>query len=856
MDLRVAHAVTILFSDIEGSTQLARTLGPARWSSLLAEHHRLLSEAVASTGGEVVQTEGDGALAFFPTETAAVEAAHRAQRAFAEADWSEGVGVLRVRMGVHTGVVEPHPQGWVGLDLHLAARIAAAANGGQILVSSATRRGLSDTERIRDLGEHRLKDFPEPEHLHHVLLNGEEPPAPRTQPVRPTNLPPQTRILVGRADERRRLTELLRAPRPPVVTLVGMGGIGKTRLALQVATDVLEDFAGGVFVVRLAGLTAPDALLPTIAESLRMSGGSPTSLMVQLVERLGNRPTLLVLDNFEQLLDAAPSVAALASEAPALRMLVTSQLPLRLGCEQVIRLGPLEAGEAVELFTERARARLGDFSPEDEERHAIRQICLHLDGMPLGIELAAARLGTLSPVELAGRVSHPLALLTRGDRDLPERQQSLRATMSWTCGLLSEKPRRLLARMAVCAGPVPLSMIEALSRPERAPEQVLDDLDELLESSLVRRIDDRRLGSRYLVPQALRDYALEELLGDEDEALARRRHAEHVARVAHEAQLWKWGATEAQRKALLAVAAEVRPAVTWATGHDAALQVRLGARLAPYLVYRGVISETAEILEQARTTGAGTAAERAWVVTLLAKCEQMQGGGARAEALAEEARGLWDQVDDAQERAVGLGDLSWVLRWSERYDDALDLMRNSLRVLRGCGERRLLLRGLVFLAHALADTHDVSGTMEIVDEAAALTDDDRIWELDAIRADCALYCGEFERAVHLYGRSLAWASESGESHQTLMDLRSLTVSLARAGRSEAALEMSEITRQIELETGRRGAPPELVEDLAGARADVQQALDETTAAGALERARRLEPGQRIVRALQLCARPS
>jgi predicted ATPase len=753
-------------------------------------------------------------------------------------------------MGLHTGVVEPHPQGWVGLDLHLAARIGAAANGGQILISSATRRGLSEAEHLRDLGEHRLKDFPEPEHLHHVLLDGEEPPAPRTQPVRPTNLPPQTRILVGRKEERERLIELLRGSGPSVVTLVGLGGIGKTRLALQVASDLLEDFPGGAFVVRLAGIRDPEALLPAIAESLRMSGGSSASLMAQLVERLANRPTLLVLDNFEQLLDAAQTAAALSAEVSSLRMLVTSQLPLRLGGEQVIRLGPLEAVDALELFTERARARLGDFSAEDEERTAIAEICLQLDGMPLAIELAAARLTTLSPVELAGRLSRPLTLLTRGDRDLPERQQSLRATMAWTCNLLSKESRRLLARMAVCAGPAPLSLIEALSSPGREPEQVLDDLDELLDGSLVRRIGDRRLGSRYLVPQALRDYALEELL--EDEAVVRRRHAEQVARVAHDAQLWKWGATEAQRKALLAVAAEVRPAVTWATGHDAALQVRLGARLAPYLVYRGVISETREILDQARSCGAGTTAERAWVVTLLAKCEQMQDGGARAEVLTEEARGLWDQVDDPQERAIGLTNLSWVLRWSERHDEALDLMHDSLPILRVSEDLRLLLRGLVFMAHTLADMHNVPATMEVVDEAAALADDDRLWELDAIRADCALYLGQFERAVELYAKSLAWASDSGESHQTLMDLRSLTVSLARAGRHEAALEMSEITRQIELETGRRGAPPELIKDLAGARADVQQALDEPTAAAAVERARRLEPGQRIVRALQLC----
>jgi predicted ATPase/class 3 adenylate cyclase len=851
MDLRVAHAVTILFSDIEGSTQLARRLGPARWSALLAEHHRLLEAAVQSAGGSVVQTEGDGALAFLPSERAGVEAARRAQLSFRGTDWGDGVDRLRVRMGLHTGVVEPHPQGWVGLDLHLAARIAAAANGGQILVSSVTRRGLAADTELRDLGEHRLKDFPEPEHLHHVVIDQEPVPAPRSQPVRPTNLPPRTRPLVGRERERASLVALLRSPGAPVLTLTGVGGIGKTRLALQVAAELLEDFPGGVFVVRLAGIREAGALLPAVAESLGMSGGSPSSLMAQLAGRLGGRATLLVLDNFEQLLDAAPAVATLAAEAPASRMLVTSQFPLRLNTEQVVHLGPLEGEDSMDLFAERARARLGEFSLDEEDRQAVAEICERLDGMPLAIELAAARLATLGPRDLAQRLNRPLALLTRGDRDLPERQQSLRATIAWTCSLLDDGTRQLLAGLAVCAGPVPLSMIEALCRPERTPDEVLDDLDALLDSSLVRRIDDRRLGARYVVPQALRDYALEQLLTPDVEPVVRRRHAEQVAELAREAQLWKWGATEAQRVALLSVALEIRPAVAWAAHNDPALQVRLSAALAPYLVYRGVISETSEVLDQARASEAGTPAQRAWVVTLLAKCEQMQGNGARADTLSGEALDLWNQVPDDIERAVGFADLSWVLRWGQRFDDARRLMEQSLSSLRGSGDRRLILRGLVFMAHALADMADVPATLAVVDEAAALAGEDQVWELDAIRGDCALVGGEPSRAIRFYAKSLAWTSESGEAHQMLMDLRSLTLSLAQAGHAEPSLEMGEITRLIELETGRVGVPPELAADLGSALGSARETAGETACLAAITRARELEPGQRVVRALEL-----
>ena len=802
---------TFLFTDIEGSTQLARRLGQGRWMETLTEHHRIVGNAIATHGGRVDHTEGDAFVAVFTDATAAIRAAADAQRRLAAYAWPEGVGNIRVRMGLHTGTVLAHATGYLGLDVHLAERVGSAANGGQILITEATLRAAGGGVAVRDLGAHRLKDFPEPERLYHVMMQtvDEGPvPVPRTASVRPTNLPPQTRALVGREREGTLLHELLLGDAGHIVTLTGIGGSGKTRLAVAVARDLLDAFAGGVFLVRLAGVSDQTSIVPMIAEALGVTGHGDISLSELVAGRLDDQPTLLILDNFEQLIDGAAVIATLSESAPRARILITSQVPLRVAAERTVPLEPLARSDAVTLFVERAQALVPEFAPDEDERAAIEAVCARLDFMPLAIELAAARVGVFAPRELERRLKRPLTVLTHGERDAPERQRSLRATIDWTYSLLDPGSRDLFARLGACVGAVPLEAVEALAGGNGSSTTALDALERLLEFSFVRRQEDRRLGLRFRVPQALRDYALERLMAAGEEDGVRRRHADYVTVVAHDVRLWKWGTTPRQRTALLAVAEEIRTAVAWARSTDPELHVQMCAGLAAYWVYRGVISEVSEEFRRARASGLGSRADRAWILTLLAKCAQFEADHGAAAQLVGQVRTEWESVEDEVQRAVGLQQLSWVLRWESRYEEGIELAQEALAILRRTGDPNLLLRGLVYLAHALADAGDPDATEAVLKEAGPLAASDPTWELTPIYADCALMRGDYTAALNLYTKSLQLASASGEAHQVMMDMRAVALSLLRLGKTEPALEVSELVAREEQRTGRLGDSPE------------------------------------------------
>jgi predicted ATPase/DNA-binding SARP family transcriptional activator len=660
------------------------------------------------------------------------------------------------------------------------------------------------------------------------------PPAP-ARPGR-TNLPPQARVLVGRARELSELRGLLLSDQKQIVTIAGIGGSGKTRLAVAVAHALLDEFPGGVFVVRLAGIGDPASLLPMIAEAAGVTGQSKLPLARVLATRLGSEPTLLVLDNFEQLVAGAAILSELVEGADELSALVTSQVPLRIATERIVALGPLAEDDAVDLFVERARVAVAGFAPHQADCEAIGEICARVDHMPLAIELAAARVSTLSPRALAERLEQPLGLLTRAARDAPARQRSLRAAIEWTHELLDPAQRSLFARLGVCAGAVPLTAVEAIA-PASGEAEVLDALAGLLDFSFVRRLEDDRAGARFLVPQALRDFALERLIaaGLEDET--RRLHGEYVAQVAHAARLIKWGASDEQQAELRAVSSEIRPAVAWARQHDLQTHVRICAALASYWVYGGVLSEATTEFDRARASDAGSAAERAWLLTALAKCAQLTSVDYDAAGLADQALAEWAAVDDELERALGLDYLSWVVRWEARYDDAIALAAESLIVLRRTDDRRLILRGLVFLANAYADAEDVKSTEAILTEAEELADGDPVWELAAIRGDCEFYKGNDLAALSWWAESLTWTSTTGESHQMLMDMSCITQSLARLGASEAALDVFELVRLERARTGRSGDVPKFQTWLQEAVTAARKQVDQETARRAAARAR-------------------
>ena len=459
----------MLLTDIEGSTRMAREAGD-EWPAVLGHHDAILDAAIAAEAGEVSNTTGDGLFAVFDDTHAAVRAAVAAQRALRDHS-------IRARMGIHRGRLQRGAAGYLGIEIHRLARVMAAGHGGQVLLSAAARDGLDGVE-LEDLGLHRLKDFPEPERVFHLVIDGSRPadfPPLKTRSVRPTNLPVLETPLVGRTDELAAL-RLLLTERARLVTLTGQGGSGKTRLALAVAVDLLDGFAGGAWFVPLADHVDAAQLLPTVAEKLRVADEAARPLLVTLADRFEQELTLLVLDNLEQLRGAPAVVRDLLAAAPSLRVLATSQAPLRIAAEHVMALGPLPPGDAQRLFVERATARRAGFDASDSMA-AITAICKRLDGLPLAIELAAARTAALSPENLLDRLDGAMTVLKGRDHDRPERHRSLQAAIEWSHGLLGPRQQMLFAWLTAFATSFTLADAEALLH-----DDIIDEVEELVEA--------------------------------------------------------------------------------------------------------------------------------------------------------------------------------------------------------------------------------------------------------------------------------------------------------------------------------------------------------------------------------------
>ena len=540
--------VTFLFTDIEGSTRLVQGLGDA-YPPLLEQHHDIVRSAIEANDGLVVSTEGDSFFAVFPSAPAALRAAVEAQLALERHPWADDARI-RVRMGLHTCEGRIGAGSYVGVDVHRGARIGAAGHGGQVLLSASTaqlaERALPPEVSLIDLGEHRLKDLLQPERIFgvgHPSLAAEFPPL-KTLTGRPNNLPMQTSELVGRDGELREIRDLLADPGIRLLTLFGPGGIGKTRLAVQVGAEQADRAPDGVYFVDLSPVTDADAAFDAVARAVGASGtGAPLDLLRQ---RLAPLRVLLVLDNLEQVIEAAGGIAELLGSSPGLRILVTSREALRIRGERLFAVPPLtlpddvtsEAAvarsEAGRLFVERARDARPGFELTDDEAGDVAEICVRLDGLPLAIELAAARIALFSPGELRDRLREHAGDLGGGTRDLPERQQTLRSTIEWSERLLDEDERSTFRLLSVFAT-ARIEAVEAVaSRLDGdAGKDVLPRLVSLVDKSLVRSLDEdghRRLS----MLETIRDYATERLdeLPEERDAV-RRAHAEHFAGVAH-----------------------------------------------------------------------------------------------------------------------------------------------------------------------------------------------------------------------------------------------------------------------------------------------------------------------------------
>jgi len=538
--------LTFVFTDIEGSTASVGALGERAWRDVLVDHAVILRRAFTAHGGREVRTEGDSFFFVFASAPAAVAACAAAQRALAGHAWPHGAAV-RVRMGLHAGEAAPGGEesgvDYVGFDVHRAARVAAAGHGGQVLLSE-TARSLAVDElpagvSLRDLGEHRLKDLSRPERLHQLDIEGLEVRFPRLRTLEAArhNLPVQLTTFIGRERELAEARRLLEGTR--LLTLVGPGGTGKTRLALQIASESAERFPGGVAFVALAPIRDPDLVPPTIAHALgiQLAGAAPP--LEQVIAYLRDRRTLLVLDNFEQVAAAATQVAELLRSAPDTAVVVTSRSALGLSGEQEFPVPPLEladpgladapavaASEAARLFAERARAVKPDFAITGANASVIAAICVRLDGLPLAIELAAARVKLLSPAAILERLGSRLALLAGGVRDLPERQRSLRGAIGWSYDLLEQSERRLFERFSVFVGGAELEQIAVVCGPEEEiGGDVLEGLAALADKSLLVATP-REAEPRFSMLETIRDFALERLDEAGEHAPTARRHAE------------------------------------------------------------------------------------------------------------------------------------------------------------------------------------------------------------------------------------------------------------------------------------------------------------------------------------------
>jgi predicted ATPase/class 3 adenylate cyclase len=749
--------VTFLFTDVEGSTRLLQEHGE-RYGDVLAEHRRAVRGSVANHGGVEVDTQGDAFFFAFAGASDAVAAAEEAQAALAD-------GPVQVRMGIHTGEPQLTDEGYVGIDVHKAARICAAAHGEQVVLSERTRSLLDGPFSLTDLGLHRLKDLGEPEKL--VQLG--ERAFPPLRSLNATNLPVQASALVGRERELAEAQTLVRAHR--LVTVTGPGGSGKTRLALQVAAELTDEFEDGVFWVSLAALTDPELVLTTIAATL----GAKRSL----AEHIDERRMLLLLDNLEHLLDCTPALGRLLASCPNLTLLVTSRAILRLTGEREYEVPPLPDEDALALFRERA--------VQAEPDRAVEEICRRLDGLPLAIELAAARTRALPPDKLLERLARRLPLLSGGPRDAPERQKTLEATIEWSYDLLSREDGDLFARLAVFPGSFDLEAAEGICAAD------LDMVESLLGQSLLRRTAK----GRFFFLDTIREFALEKLEQSGEGQELRRRHAAHFLRLVEEAALHLDQPLE-QRHWLERLDEEIdnlRTALAWsAAGDDPDLGLRLAASLREFWFVRGHYSEGLRWLESMLARGvAGTPRARLRAFgaasALAMKLDEVAVAGRYADEALTHARDLGDTLATARMLQV----LSNVARLTgdERRQNAL--LSEGFALAREAGDVVLSARFLAGSGMHFFEAGDFERARVRFAESLALSEEAQSEQGIArglgLLGALALADGRVEDAVELTRRSLEIAHRLGWMEGIAYQLVGLACAYAELGQAELAAKL-------------------------------------------------------------------
>jgi predicted ATPase/class 3 adenylate cyclase len=694
--------VTFLFTDIEGSTRLLQALGE-RWPAILEDHNRLLREAIREAGGIDLRTEGDAFFAVFRSAPASAAAAAASQRALAEHPWPSNA-VVRVRMGMHTGEGAVGGDDYVGIDVHRAARIAASGHGGQVLASSTTadliRDDLPDGVAIHDLGRHRLKDLARPERIYQLTVEGlpvEFPPIRSLET--PTNLPVQRTSFVGREHEVARVKDLLRGA--GLLTLTGAGGSGKTRLALQAARELLGDYRDGVYIAELGPIIDPRLVVSTMADAVGARAEGQRTLLNTLRDHVRDRELLLIADNFEHVLEAAPVVTALLDAAPRLRVLATSREPLHIRGEQELAVQPLDVpgpgagpkelagSEAVALFVHRAAAVDPSFGLTEESTSAVAELCRRLDGLPLAIELAASRVKLLSPAAMLERLDQRLELLTGGPIDLPTRQRTLRETIAWSHELLDDEEGTLFRRLSVFAGGWGLEGAKAVAslKPEA---DALAILGSLLDKSLVLRVAGDV--PRFRMLETIREFGVEQLEAAGDAVATRDRHAAFFLALAEDAEPHLRGVD--QKRWLDQLEEEhdnLRAALRWSIdAGDAATALRLIGAVWRFWHLHSHLADGRRWAEEvlALPGAAGRTRDRIRGLTAFGGVTYWQQDVPAFRAAYEEALAIATELSDPDEVAEQTYNLSFALALEGDFEGMIALVHRCRALFEGLGNRR------------------------------------------------------------------------------------------------------------------------------------------------------------------------
>ena len=821
------RVVTFLFTDLEGSTRLWEQQ-PEAMKSDLARHDQLLRSIIEEYGGHLFKHTGDGVLAEFEVPSQATAAATAAQRAFSKESWAAGV-VLKARMAIHTGEAEERNGDFFGSAVNRAARLLDAAHGGQILVSESTAGLIQDSLdaefNFADLGEHRLKDLARAERIYQLSSPDlqTEFPSLRSLEALPNNLPVQLTSFIGRDHQLAEVKALLEEHR--LVTLTGVGGVGKTRLALQAGADLLDKNRHGVWLAELAPLTEPDLLPKTIASALGIREDPNRPVVETLVDHLADRHAMLILDNCEHLIEPTARLAdRLLRSCPSLRILATSREGLAISGERLWQVpvlaapGEIEAVEhlpeyeAVRLFLDRARAVRPDFEMTDDNAEAIAEICRRLDGIALAIELAAARLRVFSVQQVADRLDDRFRLLTGGSRTALPRQRTLAATMDWSYELLTPDSQVLLRRLSVFQGGVTYAAAENVCADSLPGESdVLDLLTELIEESLL--LVEQSPETRYRMLETVRQYAQDKLTaaGEADEI--RLRHTEFMLDVARRGEEGLLGKDQAAWiRTLQEERGNIRAALAWT--RDAGrpdLGLQIARWMGRFWWQHGPYPEGRRWLElMLSETPDEPSSDRAEALRWTAMLAIHQGDIADAEILARRSYDTFEAAGDSVGRGLGSMALAFVAEGRGDVEEAIARYHQALEIFEAEDEPfwvSITLANLEGTARRMGDPERSAHLAQRIVSTALRISDDRLEALGrSALAVHALRMGDREEFWEEYRRSLACYRSSGQHLWRSQGTISTAWSALAMGYQDIAQELIEDFRQYSDESHYLGAP--------------------------------------------------